>query len=135
MTSLSQKELIIAYRDAGLSYKEIAEKTGTSDQFCRTVCSRASHKREQPSYCEGICRYCGKELTHTPGSKKKQFCDDKCRTAFYNREKQHRAYVRTCEYCGNEFVSYGYPKKRYCSRDCRTLAERRERENDHKQSL
>ncbi|MBR3017273.1 MAG: sigma-70 family RNA polymerase sigma factor [Clostridia bacterium] len=128
--SFTQKDLIVAYREEGLSYREIADKTGATEQFCRTVCSRANRKQKDNIPVTGMCRYCGKQLTHTDGAKKKQFCSDECRSAFHNREKMRKSFIRVCEHCGQEFVSFGYPKKRYCSRECRTKAERRGRE-DH----
>ena len=126
--SLNRKDLIFAYREEGMTYREIAEKTGVSEQFCRTVCSRANRKQKADTPPTGMCRYCGQQLFHTNGAKKKQFCSEHCRNAFYNRVKMRKSYIRTCEYCGKDFVSFGYPKKRFCSRECRTEAERRYRE-------
>ena len=127
--SITQKDLIVAYREEGLSYREIAGKTGASEQFCRTVCSRANRKQKADTPPAGMCRFCGKKLIRTDGAKKKQFCSDQCRTAYHNREKMRKGYIRTCEYCGKEFVSFGYPTKRFCSRECRTEEERRCRED------
>ncbi len=124
----TQKDLIVAYREEGLSYREIAEKTSTSEQFCRTVCSRVNQKLKANSSSTDMCRYCGKQLLHTNGAKKKQFCSGNCRTAYHNQEKMRKSYIRTCEYCKKEFVSFGYPQKRFCCRECRTEAERRCRE-------
>ena len=122
--SFTKKDLIVAYREEGLSYREIADKTGTSEQFCRTVCSRASRKKQQsrPEPEMGLCRECGKLLVNLPGHKPKQFCSDDCRNRFHNWEKMHKPYILTCEHCHNEFVAYGYPKKRFCSRECQNAA-------------
>ena len=129
--SFTQKDLIIAYRKDGMSYREIAEKTHTTEDYCRTVWSRANREiRVIPAVPDFYkdCRYCGKPLEHTPGAKKKQFCDDTCRNKFHNQLKLKKAYVRTCEHCGSEFIAYGYPKKRFCSRDCQTAASRKKKE-------
>ena len=129
--SFTQKELIVAYREEGLSYREIADKTGTSEQFCRTVCSRANKRKKKAcAHHEELCKFCEKPLDHVNGKRKKEFCSDQCRFAYYYREKKRKSYIRTCEFCGKEFVSSGNPDKRFCSRDCRTEAERRVRE-DH----
>ena len=127
----SQKDLIIAYRVEGLSYQEIAEKTHTSIENCRMICSRANRASKQierePDM--NLCLYCGHLLVNMPGVKPKKFCSAKCCDDYYNRIKMRKTYIRTCEHCGNEFVAHGYPKKRFCSRECRTLAERKERSN------
>ena len=123
--SISQKDLIIAYREAGLSYREIAEKTQTSEEYCRTIWSRTNRDNDSSAHDDGLCRYCGQPLIFTEKAKKKQFCSDQCRNDFHNREKMRKPYIRTCEYCKTEFVAYGYPKKRFCSRECQTLATRK----------
>ncbi len=124
--SFTQKDLIIAYREEGLSYQEIAEKTHTSIDYCRTVWSRANHAKKQHKNPDmGLCRYCGKLLVNLPGAKPKQFCSDKCRNDYHNHEKMRKAYILNCKYCGNEFVSIGYPKKLYCSHDCLVAAARK----------
>lgn len=123
MKNTQQKELILALRDQGMSYKEIATKLGVLETYPRTICSRA--KRAQiPSHPKGTCRYCGATLIHTEGYKPKQFCSDVCRYKFHNCEKLFKRYICTCERCGVEFVSKGFPGRRFCSRDCRTLASR-----------
>lgn len=125
MSKKDLKDLIVAYHAEGKHYREIAELTGTSEQYCRTVCSRAKRKTIQIQLTpEGTCRFCGKQLTHTEGKKRKQFCNLKCRTDFYNRRKMLKGYVCDCDYCGKTFVSFGYSGKRYCNRNCRTLAEK-----------
>ena len=127
---LQQRDLIIVLREEGLSYKEIAERTGTSSEYARTVCSKASRmtqKNKKDNQSDDMCRYCGKRLVYTPGAKRKEFCDDKCRSMYYSQQKMRKPYIRRCEYCGLEFVAYGYPTKRFCCRECRTLAERKRR--------
>lgn len=37
------------------------------------------------------CKHCGKELVHTPGRRKKEFCDDNCRVSFWQKKKQTEA--------------------------------------------
>lgn len=131
MVNTEQKELIITYRNDGLSYKEIAEKIGVTREYARTVCSRANRRKEIDGMIpvtDDVCKSCGKPLSRTDGKKKKQFCDDQCRNNYYNRKNMHKPYVLTCEHCGNEFVAYGNPHKRFCSRECQTLS-RKERDS------
>ena len=123
--NLQLKELILAYRDEGLSYKEISERANVTGEYARSVCSRAHRKKKQTDKTiDGICRFCGKHLTYTLGARKKEFCSDKCRSDYHNQERQHKPYVCTCEHCGKEFVSYGYSNKQFCSRECQTLSAR-----------
>ena len=123
--STSLKDLIIAYHQKGMSYREIAEKTQTTEEYCRTIWSRFNRQQLPFESDDGLCRYCGQPLVYTAGYKKKQFCSDKCCNDFHNREKKRKLYIRTCEYCKSEFVAYGYPKKRFCSRECHASSARK----------
>ena len=126
MANTHLKRLIVTYRNDGLSYKEISEKTGIAENYARAVFSRAHRldKNESSVIPDGACRCCGKLLQYTIKKKKKQFCCSECRDSYHNQRKSHKPYVLVCEYCGNEFVAYGNPKKRFCSRECQTLAGR-----------
>lgn len=127
--SNSQKDLIIALRQKGLSYRQIAEKLQTSTGYCRVVCSKNKTCKKAKPIDIDLCKYCGEPLVHTTGAKKKQFCSEICRNAYHNRDRIHKPYVRICEFCNNEFISYGYPKKRFCSRECQTAAARKRGDN------
>lgn len=116
----TQKDLILALRKQGASYKDIATRLGVLETYARTICSRANRKQE--TYPAGQCKECGAELSYIAGSKPKQFCSDACRYKWNNRLKQCRPYICYCEQCGAEFVSYGFPGKRFCSRECQTMA-------------
>ncbi len=124
--SLRTKDLIIAYREEGLSYREIAEKTHTSEGYCRNIWfrdNRAKQKnKQQPEM--GMCIFCGKLLINNEGAKTKKFCSDKCRYDYFNFEKKHKGYIRTCEHCKKEFVAFGNRYKRFCSRECQNAAAR-----------
>lgn len=127
MANTDLKNLIIAYRNIGLAYKEIAKKTGVSSEYARTVCSRSkrtSVKKEQLKP-NGVCKCCGKQLDMTGVKRNRLFCDTKCRNDFNNHIYGHMPYICVCEFCGHEFVAYGNPRKRFCSRECQTLAGRK----------
>ena len=125
MAKLDQKELIIALREGGQPFQKIAEMTGCSSDFARTVCSRADRMRKKSPKLDGICKYCGRKLDGTKVTKPRQFCDDKCSDAYFNAKKGRKLYVLECEYCKREFVSCGVPKRRFCSRDCQKQAAQR----------
>ncbi len=125
MAKVEQKDLIIAYRNKGLSYSEIAEKLDVSVDYARTVCSRKPRARNKgPTDSENICVYCGKELDLSGNRRERLFCDDRCRKKYYNQANMRTPFICTCHQCGHEFVAYGFADKKYCSRECRSLARR-----------
>ena len=124
MAKMTQKEIIIALREEGFSYQEIAKIAGCTVDFARTVWSRASRMQKPEEHSDGVCKFCGKKLEGTKVTKPRQFCDDKCCDAYFNERKAHKPYILICELCGKEFISFGAPKKRFCGRDCQTEAAR-----------
>ena len=127
MAKTELKDRVVAYRNDGLSYKEIAEKTNVSVDYARAIYSRARRKDNSiiSDGPDGTCRYCGEPLQYIDGKKKKLFCCQKCSDDFRYQKKKREPYVLVCELCGHEFVAYGNPNKRFCSRECQTLAGRK----------
>lgn len=117
------KDRIIASRLQGLSYQEIAEETGTTSDYVRTVYSRANRKKKQKGETlklTSYCQECGKPLSEK--RRNQLFCNEKCRYEYHNRRKEHVPYTCVCEICGQEFIAYGNPKRRFCSSNCRNKA-------------
>ncbi len=127
MAKSEQKDLIIAYRNRGLSYSDIAARLGVTAECARTVFSRANRasRKNDQTRPNGFCKNCGKQLDMVGNHRKRLFCDDKCRSEFHNQKVLHTPYICVCENCGHEFVSYGNPAKRFCSRECQILAGRK----------
>jgi endogenous inhibitor of DNA gyrase (YacG/DUF329 family) len=72
---------------------------------------------------ENVCPNCGKPVhTENRGKKKRRFCSDACRMAWWNSHptdvNKQAFYSITCQHCGKEFMSYGNKKRKYCSREC-----------------
>ncbi len=125
MAKSEQKACIVAYRNEGLSYKEIADKLGVSIEYARNIYSREQRSQDAiPIASEDSCRFCGNPIKSTEGKKKRIFCSQKCRDAFRYQKKKHEPFIRLCEHCKKEFVAYGNPTKRFCCRECQKLARR-----------
>jgi endogenous inhibitor of DNA gyrase (YacG/DUF329 family) len=125
MTSL-QKERIKKMRGNGESYAIIAVSLGISENTVKSYCRRnnlgAEYIAGQPIVTTNACGNCGKSLEHTQGSKRKRFCSDKCRLAWWNAHpesmKQKAVYGFVCANCGAEFTAYGNRGRKYCSHAC-----------------
>ena len=61
-------------------------------------------------------------IVQTPGRKRKRFCSDACRNAWWNAHLSlvKRKAVRTvvCAGCGQPFEAYGRTPRKYCSHAC-----------------
>ena len=127
MAKTDLKDRIIAYRNDGLAYSEIAKKLGVTSEYARTVYSRSKRASQKDVHLKptGFCIRCGKTIDITGNKRNRLFCDDKCRSEFHNQRSLHTPHICICEHCGNEFVAYGNPNKRFCSRECQYLAGRK----------
>lgn len=120
------KQKITQMRRDGFSYAKVADALGISENTVKSFCRRnglGGIGADIVTQSDGaLCQNCKVPLTHTAGAKKKRFCSDKCRMAWWNAhpEAVHRKAVYTfhCAYCGLQFESYGNRKRKYCSRAC-----------------
>lgn len=124
-----QKAQIIKLRAAGDGYGKIAKSLGISlntvKSFCRRndICSNFSVEPTlaftgETTYCEN----CGQPIRQIEKQKKKRFCCDKCRNAWWNNHldqvKRKAVYHFKCLHCGKEFHVYGDKRRKYCSHAC-----------------
>lgn len=132
--TMKQKQKIAALRGRGESYKKIAAALGiplnTVQSYCRRNDMGVSGKIPQPEANDAgdVCSNCGRQLIHTPGSKRKRFCSDKCRSAWWKAHPEalnrKAIYHFICPKCGIAFESYGNAHRKYCSRACLSDARR-----------
>lgn len=121
-----QKEQITLFRASGESYTKIADSMGLSINTVKSYCRRNNLGRIASIISEPVegtfCCQCGVSLKQTIGKKKKRFCSDKCRMAWWNahpeavNHKTIRAF--TCQTCSHNFKTHGNRERKYCSRAC-----------------
>jgi len=123
----SQKDEIFNMRGKGYSYAKIATTLSVSENTIKSYCQRndmgglSDFKGER-------CLHCKRPLQHIDGKKKKKFCSDICRLAWWNSHpgaiNRKAIYKITCLFCGQEFESYGNKNRKYCCRACFGAARR-----------
>ena len=121
-----QKQRIEYLRGKGESYAAIAAdlsiSTNTVKSYCRRNNLGVGYVAELPTETDDTCENCGKPLHHTPGSKRKRFCSDKCRLRWWKAHpesmNQKAVYNFTCPNCDIAFSAYGNKGRKYCSHDC-----------------
>ena len=117
-----EKNQIREYQLNGLEPKKISELMGLPHNTIKVHCYRHPVTKAEISDHKGVCRYCGKLLLHTPKKKRKHYCSDNCRMAWWkdnNAKLNKKAFYHIiCQHCGSEFVSYGNAKRKFCSRSC-----------------
>lgn len=122
MISEHQKEAILTMRQQGCSYPAIAERLILSPNTVKSICRR-NGVRVLPTEksAPDICKNCGAPLQQNTG-RKKTFCSDKCRYAWWNQSRRKEPYQLTCFYCGRKFISFGNKKRKFCGRECYILS-------------
>lgn len=111
-----EKLRVDALRRKGMGYGAIAGELGLSVNTVKSYCRR--HALPDGTACEA----CGAPIVQVAGRKRKRFCSDACRNAWWNAHLglvQRRA-VRTviCAGCGRPFEAYGRAPRKYCSHAC-----------------
>ena len=120
----AEKNLIVLYRNQGLSFADIASRTNLSVNTVKSYCRRNKAGEEAidtlPDKPENscICKHCGQPMTAAPGKREKQFCSDRCRYQWWHlhRGNSLNASEHVCLFCGKPFRT-NRPQK-YCSHDC-----------------
>lgn len=119
----SQKEIIFTMRRRGMSYRQIADFLMLSPNTVKSVCQRSNIQiQPQAKTDPALCRNCGEPLIQTPGAKRKLFCSDACRYAWWNAERSRQLYHLTCQRCGRKFISCGNKNRKFCGRECYLLS-------------
>lgn len=122
-----QKEQIKKLRKQGLGYIKVAKALNLSENTVKSYCRRNNLSGEIAKKSNDIvefsfCKCCGKELVKQKGKKERSFCDDGCRTSFWNKNQdkinRKTATEYICPICGNKFKDYARNNRKYCSRDC-----------------
>ena len=100
-----ETQRVDALRRKGMGYGAIARELGLSVNTVKSYCRR--HALPDGTACEE----CGAPIVQVAGRKRKRFCSDTCRNAWWNAHLGlvNRKAVRTviCAGCGQPFEAYG----------------------------
>ena len=101
----SQKHNIIALRQKGMSYGEIANKLEISINTIKSFC-----RRSLIELGKNICKHCGKPVEQNPGRREKKFCSDACRMKWWSAhpEMGKRSVRLVCPVCGKSVPADGH---------------------------
>ena len=120
MTEVQKKKILIM-RQQGLTFSQIAEATGIPRNTLKSFVRRETIKQSENGK-SSVCLHCGKWLAQIPKQKPRLYCDDKCRSAYWNRNRsalvsKDNAPV-VCACCGRAFDAQGRKTRKYCGREC-----------------
>lgn len=122
MMTKNQKQQIESLRKDGCTYKAIAEALGLSFDSVKCYCRRSGLTGSGHIKDIDVCAECGAVLQQLPGKRKKKFCSDKCRMAWWNKHRERinrkSAVEVVCSNCGRIFTAYAGENRRYCSSVC-----------------
>lgn len=123
-----QKQKIKLLRSSGKSYRDIAAEMGLKESTVKTYCNRSGLTDKDISLIrskqKNKCLYCGAEIYQISKQKPKKFCSDKCRFAWWNKNRElkiKRALCTIkCRGCGKTLIQKPKTKpRRFCSDRCR----------------
>lgn len=130
----SERKHIIELQYQGFGYKKIAKLTGIPVNTVKSFCARHPVQIEELQESNTLCRNCQAPLEQIPHKRKRLFCSDACRMAWWNahpeRVQRKAYYTLTCRHCGKQFESYGNSHRVFCSRDCYLKFRRKEADHE-----
>lgn len=107
--------------------KELGLNVNTVKSYCRRHGYIGDRKQMLKSWTdeeivEPRCKCCGIFIVQKSETKKKMFCSDKCRMAWWNSHQdfvnKKAQYVFVCQNCGKQFSVYGNKGRKFCSHNC-----------------
>jgi len=117
----AQAQTVLELRRRGSTYADIAAHVGGSVNTVKSYCLRNEGTLRALAAKE-ICKHCGAVLAQRPGVKRRSFCSDRCRHAWWKAHRDlmnRRAVYRfTCLRCGAAFEVHDSRERKYCSRLC-----------------
>lgn len=126
-----QARQIREQRLKGCGYKAIASAVGLSRDLVRNYCRSNgldghadALATDEQAHQDSQCPNCGKSLTQPRTGRKRKFCSDACRRAWWSahpatlQKGEGALYQMTCACCGEPFLSYGNRNRRFCGRHC-----------------
>jgi len=127
MMTDNQKNQIKALRQSGLGYTEVANRIGIPKDTVKSFCQRNNLAGKRAVFAgENTCPQCGGAVAQTPGRKKRRFCTDACRIAWWAKHhddiQSGNRHDYVCEICGKAFSVYGKVPRKYCSHGCYVAA-------------
>jgi len=117
----TQTQTILELRRRGHTYADIAARVGGSLNTVKSYCLR-NEQTLQALISKEICKHCGADLAQRPGVKRRSFCSDRCRYAWWKAHRdlmsRRSVYHFTCLRCGGAFTAHDNARRKYCSRQC-----------------
>ena len=142
----TQKQQILNLRAKGEGYGAIATTLNISKNTVKSYCQRNSIEyTPQKTTAESnvpivihtnmCCKQCGQVIEEQHSKRPRTFCNEKCRYAWWNANRNNPSYQAACAYCGGKFNTRGNKIRKYCSHPCYIAGRFGEVEigNDHDQ--
>lgn len=116
------KNRIRKMRFLGMSFGQIAKKTGYSQNTIKSFFRRDNMQNSKNTENNATCKNCGIDISQTGGHRQRKFCSEKCRFAWWHGKdnciSSDSSYVFECKNCGKEIKSYGRKDRKYCCYAC-----------------
>jgi len=119
-----QREQIIHMRREGIGYRNIGKELSLSRDVVRNYCKSINMGGYgidiKGDDNDNHCLMCNKEFVKNDTGRKRKFCSEECRRAYWKKHPelmQKKTHTYTCPNCNEEFTTVTRGQK-FCSHDC-----------------
>lgn len=113
---------ILRLRSQGGSYAAIAKSLDMSVNTIKAHCRRNGLSGNASGSSIRLCLCCGHPVPKQDKVKRRKFCSDTCRVAWWNKQRDKAFWPSlrsfACANCGNAFQSATGQNRKYCSHAC-----------------
>ena len=86
----TERSRIVELQQQGYGYKKISAITGLPLNTVKSFCARHHVQIKEMPDSNALCRNCLTPLEQTPHKRKRMFCSDACRMAWWNAHPERR---------------------------------------------
>lgn len=113
-----ERSSVIRLQKAGYGYRRIAANLSLPLSTVKSWCRRHPIQNDQN---DNVCLNCGVPIQQTPHKRRRKFCSDRCRNAWWSSHPEMRnsktVYHHICLFCGRDY-SNNRISGSYYSREC-----------------
>ena len=111
-----RKSIVLVCEMCGGEFEAKPSRLNYGGKYCSRRCANEAMSVLRSRQVEVVCKHCGKTFTVAPNrlaDGRGVYCSKECMV-----KDKDATVIKPCEFCGEDFESFGWEHRRFCSREC-----------------